>query len=105
METEKGRSLKEAALAGARLRLRPILMTAFAFILGVVPLVSATGAGAHARVILGVTVLGGMVAASVLAILVIPVFYYQVERWTGGRKARLAARLPGMLSGTVQGGR
>ncbi len=87
MEVEKGRPIVEAALAGARLRLRPILMTAFAFILGVMPLALASGAGAHARVILGFTVLGGMLAATLLAILVIPVLYYVVERWVAERKA------------------
>src|SRR4029077_8243350 len=59
VEYERGKSLSDAALAGAKLRLRPILMTAFAFILGVVPLVLASGAGAHGRVLLGLTVFGG----------------------------------------------
>src|SRR5262245_764595 len=63
-EHERGESLRDAALAGARLRLRPILMTAFAFILGVLPLVIATGAGADSRRILGTTVMGGMLAAT-----------------------------------------
>jgi HAE1 family hydrophobic/amphiphilic exporter-1 len=66
-EFEKGRPLAEAALEGARLRLRPILMTSFAFILGCVPLWVASGAGAVARQIMGTTVIGGMVAASGLA--------------------------------------
>lgn len=79
VEYEKGRTLIDAALAGARLRLRPILMTAFAFILGVVPLVLATGAGAHGRVLLGLTVFGGMLAASLIAIFLIPVTFYVVE--------------------------
>jgi HAE1 family hydrophobic/amphiphilic exporter-1 len=88
METERGRSARDAALAGARLRLRPILMTAFAFIFGVLPLATASGAGAHSRVILGTVVVGGMVAASVLAIFLIPVSFYVVERISkrGGRK-------------------
>ena len=80
VETEKGRPLAEAALAAARLRLRPILMTAFAFILGVVPLAVAAGAGAQSRIILGPAVLGGMLAASLLAIFLIPVSFYVVER-------------------------
>ncbi len=63
-ELEKGKPLMDAALEGARLRLRPILMTSFAFILGCVPLWIATGAGAVARQIMGTTVIGGMVAAS-----------------------------------------
>jgi multidrug efflux pump len=79
-EYEKGTPLIDAALAGARLRLRPILMTAFAFILGVVPLVTASGAGAESRKILGTTVIGGMIAASVIAIFIIPVSFYVVER-------------------------
>ena len=78
-EFEGGKSITDAALAGAKVRLRPILMTAFAFILGVVPLVLATGAGAHGRVLLGLAVFGGMLAASVIAIFLIPVSYYVVE--------------------------
>jgi HAE1 family hydrophobic/amphiphilic exporter-1 len=77
---EEGLSLEDAALMSARLRFRPILMTAFAFILGVVPLVNATGAGAQSRQILGTTVFGGMVAASLIAIFLIPVSFYVVER-------------------------
>ncbi len=79
-EYEKGTPLIDAALAGARLRLRPILMTAFAFILGVVPLVTASGAGALSRQQLGTAVIGGMIAASVIAIFIIPVSFYVVER-------------------------
>ncbi|HKE10471.1 MAG TPA: efflux RND transporter permease subunit, partial [Myxococcota bacterium] len=82
LEYEKGTPLVEAALAGAKLRLRPILMTAFAFILGVVPLVVATGAGAISRQTLGTTVLGGMLAASLLAIFLIPVSFVVVERFS-----------------------
>ncbi len=80
LEYEHGKSLLDAALAGARLRLRPILMTAFAFILGVVPLVLATGSGAQARRIMGTAVFGGMLAASLIAIFLIPVSFYVVER-------------------------
>ena len=79
-EYEGGKSIEDAALAGARLRLRPILMTAFAFILGVVPLVIATGAGALSRRMLGTAVFGGMIAASLIAIFIIPVSFYIVER-------------------------
>jgi HAE1 family hydrophobic/amphiphilic exporter-1 len=85
-EYEKGLSLTEAALAGARLRLRPVLMTAFAFILGLSPLVIPSGAGAHARIILGTTVIGGMLAASLLAIYIIPVSFYVIERLSGSRR-------------------
>jgi HAE1 family hydrophobic/amphiphilic exporter-1 len=80
-EYEHGASLVDAALAGARVRLRPILMTAFAFILGVLPLVLSQGAGAVSRKILGTTVIGGMLAATLIAIFVIPVTYYVSERW------------------------
>ena len=84
VEYEGGKSLRDAALAGAKLRLRPILMTAFAFILGVVPLVLASGAGAHGRILLGLTVLGGMLAASLIAIFLIPVCFYVVENLMHG---------------------
>jgi HAE1 family hydrophobic/amphiphilic exporter-1 len=80
MEYEKGNSLVEAALTGARLRLRPILMTSLAFIFGVVPLVLSSGSGAHGRILLGVAVIGGMIAASFIAIFLIPVAFYVVER-------------------------
>ena len=74
-EYESGKSLIDAALAGARTRLRPILMTAFAFILGCVPLWTATGAGAISRQVLGSVVIGGMLCASLLAIFFIPVSF------------------------------
>jgi hydrophobic/amphiphilic exporter-1 (mainly G- bacteria), HAE1 family len=79
-EYENGKSLIDASLAGAKLRLRPILMTAFAFILGCVPLWLASGAGAVARRVLGTAVIGGMLAASLLAIFFIPVSFDVVER-------------------------
>ena len=75
----KGTALTEAALAGARLRLRPILMTAFAFIFGTVPLAVASGSGAVARQILGTTVIGGMLAATLIAVFIVPVTFYGVE--------------------------
>jgi HAE1 family hydrophobic/amphiphilic exporter-1 len=80
MEMESGKSIYDAAIAGARLRLRPILMTAFAFILGCVPLWTASGAGAISRRVLGTAVIGGMLAASVIAIFLIPVSFDVVER-------------------------
>ena len=86
-EHERGASLEEAALTGARVRLRPILMTAFAFILGVLPLVISKGAGANSRQILGATVLGGMLAATLIAIFIIPVTFYISERF-GQRPVR-----------------
>src|SRR5258707_15604996 len=82
-EFEKGRPLAEAALEGARLRLRPILMTSFAFILGCLPLWTASGAGAVARQIMGTTVIGGMVAASGLGIFLVPAIFYIVEKLSG----------------------
>jgi HAE1 family hydrophobic/amphiphilic exporter-1 len=82
-ELEKGRPLAEAAMEGARLRLRPILMTSLAFILGCVPLWTASGAGAVARQIMGTTVIGGMVAASGIGIFLIPAIFYLVERISG----------------------
>jgi HAE1 family hydrophobic/amphiphilic exporter-1 len=79
-EFEKGKPLLDATLEGARLRLRPILMTSFAFIFGCVPLWLASGSGAISRRIMGTTVIGGMLAASFLAIFLIPVMFYLVER-------------------------
>jgi HAE1 family hydrophobic/amphiphilic exporter-1 len=78
--SEHGQPLTDAALAAARLRLRPILMTSFAFILGCVPLWTASGAGSVARQIMGTTVIGGMLAASLIAIFIIPVLFVVVER-------------------------
>jgi HAE1 family hydrophobic/amphiphilic exporter-1 len=85
-EYEQGKSLVDAALAGARIRLRPILMTSFAFILGSVPLWIATGAGSVARQIIGTTVIGGMLAASAIAIFLVPAIFYLVEKWSGAGK-------------------
>jgi HAE1 family hydrophobic/amphiphilic exporter-1 len=77
---EEGHSIADAALEGASLRLRPILMTSFAFILGCVPLAIASGAGALSRQVMGTVVIGGMVAASAIAIFLIPVTFYVVEK-------------------------
>jgi hydrophobic/amphiphilic exporter-1 (mainly G- bacteria), HAE1 family len=85
-EYEKGKPLIDAALEGARLRLRPILMTSFAFIFGCLPLWFASGSGAVARRVLGSTVIGGMIAASAIAIFLIPVTFYVIERLFAGRK-------------------
>jgi HAE1 family hydrophobic/amphiphilic exporter-1 len=82
-ELERGTPLVEAALTGARLRLRPILMTSFAFILGCVPLWTASGSGAIARQVMGTTVIGGMLAASVLAVFLVPVSFCLVEKLRG----------------------
>ena len=85
-EYEKGKPLVDAALEGARLRLRPILMTSFAFILGCVPLWTATGAGSVGRQIMGTAVIGGMLAASGIGIFFIPAIFYLVEKWSGAVK-------------------
>ena len=85
-EYEKGKPLIDAALEGARLRLRPILMTSFAFIFGCLPLWFASGSGAVARRVLGSTVIGGMIAASAIAIFLIPVTFYVIERLFAGRQ-------------------
>jgi hydrophobic/amphiphilic exporter-1 (mainly G- bacteria), HAE1 family len=83
---EQGKPLADSALEGARLRLRPILMTSFAFILGCVPLWIATGAGSVARQIMGTAVIGGMLAASAIGIFLIPAIFYLVEKWSGAGK-------------------
>jgi len=80
MQHEQGKPIMESALEGARLRLRPILMTSFAFILGCVPLAVASGAGALSRQVMGTAVIGGMVAASVIGIFLIPVTFYVVNK-------------------------
>jgi HAE1 family hydrophobic/amphiphilic exporter-1 len=84
---EHGMGLAEAALAGARLRLRPILMTSFAFILGCIPLWVASGAGSIGRQIMGTTVIGGMLAASAVGIFLIPAIFYVVEKLSGAKSA------------------
>ncbi|HWL52333.1 MAG TPA: multidrug efflux RND transporter permease subunit [Chthoniobacteraceae bacterium] len=84
-EVEAGKPLIDAALSGARLRLRPILMTSLAFILGCIPLWTASGAGAVARQVMGTTVIGGMLAATFLALFIVPVSFYLVEKIAGTR--------------------
>jgi HAE1 family hydrophobic/amphiphilic exporter-1 len=84
---EEGLSIVEAAMEAGRLRLRPILMTAFAFIFGVLPLMFATGAGAASRQSLGTAVFGGMLAATALTLVFTPVFYALIERAREGRVA------------------
>jgi hydrophobic/amphiphilic exporter-1 (mainly G- bacteria), HAE1 family len=93
-EYEKGKPLADAALEGARLRLRPILMTSFAFILGCVPLWTASGAGSVARQIMGTTVIGGMMAASLIGIFFVPAIFYLVEKWSGAGKEQTSPALP-----------
>ena len=105
VEHEKGKSPAEAALAGAKLRLRPILMTAFAFILGVVPLVIASGSGAEARKLIGTAVISGMLAASLIAIFLIPVSFYVVESLKTRGRTQAAPAPPGAEPTPVAGGR
>ncbi len=75
---EQGDTIVEAAMSAARVRLRPILMTAFSFILGVLPLVIASGAGASSRHSIGTTVVGGMASATILIVMV-PIFYSTIQ--------------------------
>jgi len=98
---EQGKPLADAALEGARIRLRPILMTSFAFILGCVPLWTASGAGSVAREVMGTTVIGGMLAASALGIFLIPAIFYLVEKVSGAARARGGS--PEMLPSPGQG--
>jgi HAE1 family hydrophobic/amphiphilic exporter-1 len=84
-EFEKGRPLVDAALEGAKLRLRPILMTSFAFILGCVPLWRASGVGAISRQVMGTAVIGGMTASSAIAVFIIPALFYVVEKLGGAK--------------------
>jgi HAE1 family hydrophobic/amphiphilic exporter-1 len=91
MNYEQGKPLMDAALEGAKLRLRPILMTSFAFLLGCVPLATASGAGALSRQVMGFTVIGGMGAASCIAIFLIPVTFYVVEKLSGSKHTPVPA--------------
>ena len=86
MKREEGAETVDAALAAAKLRFRPILMTAFSFILGVLPLVTASGSGANARKMMGLAVLCGMLAATLLGVFLTPSFFVVVERWGKRRK-------------------
>jgi HAE1 family hydrophobic/amphiphilic exporter-1 len=104
MGYEEGKPLMEATLEGARLRLRPILMTSFAFILGCVPLAKASGAGSLSRQVMGFTVIGGMLAASFLAIFLIPVTFYVVEKWTHRGAKEETPQMDGSASQAGGGG-
>ena len=93
-ELEKGRDLVDAALEGARLRLRPILMTSFAFILGCVPLWTASGSGAAGRRVLGTVVIAGMLVATIIGVFLIPVTFYVVEKLSGAGKEKVSPAPP-----------
>ena len=97
LERERGKSAIDAALSGARLRLRPILMTSFAFILGCTPLWGAAGAGALARQILGTVVISGMTAATLVGIFLVPVLFVIVEKITRRKEAVRAAAKTGVV--------
>jgi HAE1 family hydrophobic/amphiphilic exporter-1 len=98
LEHSKGKQIVEAALEGARLRLRPILMTSFAFILGCVPLWTAKGAGAIGRKVLGSSVIMGMSAATILGIFLVPVLFVVVER-VAKKKPHIEVAHPAVLEG------
>jgi multidrug efflux pump len=84
-QQQQGKTLRDAVVTAARLRLRPILMTSLAFILGVLPLFISSGAGANARHAIGTGVIGGMLFATFLGVLLIPVFYVVVRTLLGDR--------------------
>ncbi len=97
----EGMEIAEAAVEAARLRFRPILMTSFAFILGVLPLVFATGAGANSRASIGIAVVSGMLASTCLAVLFVPSFFTVLQRLEergGKRKAQPASNVPAMTA-------
>ena len=96
---KRGMRIIEAAIEGARLRLRPILMTSIAFIFGVLPLALSTGAGANSRVAIGTAVVGGMLTATILAIFYIPLFFVLVRRATRDAIQKLSARIVARRAG------
>jgi HAE1 family hydrophobic/amphiphilic exporter-1 len=98
---EQGKGLVESALEAAKLRFRPILMTAFAFILGVTPLLTASGAGAEARKVMGMAVCIGMLVATILGVCLVPVLFVTVEKVTGRGKH---APPPGAPAAQTHGG-
>jgi len=99
---EEGLDIIAAAAEAARLRLRPILMTAFAFILGVVPLLKASGAGAASRQSIGTAVFGGMLAATVLTLIFVPVFYAVIEQWRESFSSKTAHPDPALPDAAVR---
>jgi HAE1 family hydrophobic/amphiphilic exporter-1 len=96
---DRGMSIVDAALSAARLRFRPLMMTALAFILGCVPLWTASGAGAVARQIMGTAVIGGMVAETFIARFFVPAIFYVVERLSGAAQQKSAALVPAATAG------
>ncbi len=101
-ESLKGKSAVDAALEAAKLRFRPILMTAFSFILGVLPLLVASGAGAEARKVMGMTVFSGMLVATVIGVLIVPALYVIIERYVA--RSEEGGSLPGQPAPSVKEG-
>jgi HAE1 family hydrophobic/amphiphilic exporter-1 len=99
----RGMSILDAAVESSRIRLRPILMTSFAFILGVMPLAVATGAGAGARNSVGTSVAGGMLASTVLSVIFIPVLYVVIRSWAPGKVRGRARDEPSEAAAAVAG--
>ena len=91
---ERGMSLVDAALSAARLRFRPLMMTALAFIVGCVPLWIASGAGSVARQIIGTTVIGGMLAETFIGRFFVPAIFYVVEKFSGAEKPKAMPLAP-----------
>ncbi|MCD9119647.1 efflux RND transporter permease subunit [Cupriavidus sp. UGS-1] len=91
---EQGKGIVEAAIEASRMRLRPIVMTSLAFVLGVVPLATSFGAGSGSQHAIGTGVIGGMITATVLAIFWVPLFYVAVHRWFGGKYAQRTSEAP-----------
>jgi len=96
---EQGKDLVTSALDAARLRFRPILMTAFAFILGVTPLVRAAGAGAEARKVMGMAVFSGMLIATILGVILIPMLFVLVGKLSGSKHRPPAPEQPAGVPG------
>lgn len=97
-EQKKGLTAVEAALKASHERFRPIVMTSIAFILGVVPLLTASGAGAAARVSIGITVFSGMIASTCLAVALVPVFFVEIQEWVERRDAKHEAKKAARLA-------
>ncbi|MFM7725141.1 MAG: efflux RND transporter permease subunit, partial [Flavobacteriales bacterium] len=91
MKVEEGADVMTAALEGAKLRLRPILMTSLAFILGVIPLITASGAGAESRKVMGMAVFSGMIVATIIGLLLIPSMFVFINRISGKKSGAVHA--------------
>jgi HAE1 family hydrophobic/amphiphilic exporter-1 len=96
LRVNEGREIADAAIEAARLRFRPILMTSFAFILGVMPLVFASGAGANARRSIGITVVSGMLASTCIAVLFVPSLFVVLQRLSERRSSKAPTTAPGI---------